>query len=423
MIKKKFISVIFLLLTFYLYSGEQDNEPVSVFYSGVKWAIAPAASDTPVAQGEEQKTELPEITVSALSVLSILSKEQNEIISSSINKNFIDMFTVSGVFKISDYSASQDADVEKLKKMHSYSIFPRITEFNIKETETSGLFLKISIIFSVENYLDGKNKDLSVSAIGWGSDMKALLADTLNNVTSQMEYVITGFEEFADHFRIKDIYQGSVVINKGKKSGIKRGDFFYSYNYHTGKKTGTFVVERAEPNLAYARVLDTKVKPTVEDPLKPYNYLGIISETYLDYFTGDFFSGYSAGTMLLWTRWLYTVNPVAGVNRYELVHIDGSKVVLINPYLGFRIVRYIKSFTLSSVVTFGRGYVLESEMDAMALGWGYFGGTVKIEVGKRIMKHLFLHVEGGYTGFLSSDYDNYPDITGFIFGGGLGFKF
>ena len=414
MIKNKFISAIFLLLTFYLYSAEQDREPVSVYYSGVKWEIQS------IAQEVEQKTDLSEI---GLSVLSTLLTEEKEKISSSINKSFIGMLTASGVFNISDYSNSPGIYAERLKKRHNYSVSPKITEFNITESEASGLFLKISIIITVENYIDNTEKDFSVSAIGWGRDISALITNSLSNVTSQLEYVITGFEELADNIRIKDIYQGSIVINGGKKQGIKTGDFLYSYDYHTGKKTGTFVVDRSEQNISYARILDTKVMPTAGDPLKAYNYLGIMLEANYNYFTGEFFTGNSRGAMIIWTRGLYTVNPVFGINRYDLAHIDGPKIVLLNPYAGFRIVRYIKTFTISSVVTLGGGYVSESEIYGLPLDWEYFGGTVKIEVSKRIVKHLFINLEGGYTGFLSSDYGSYPDITGFVIGGGIVFKF
>ena len=350
--------------------------------------------------------------------------EENKNISSSINKSFIDMLDASGIFNIFDYSESlpSESNVEQVKKMHRYSICPEITEFDITESETSGLFLKLTINFTIENYINDTRKDLSVSAIGWGKNRRGVIANSLDKIINQFEYVVAEFEELADSFRIVDIYQGSVIINKGKNRKIKKGDFLYSYDYQTGKKTGNFVIERADQKLSYARILDTKVEPKTEDPLKSYNYIGILSETYVNSFSGNFFSGYLRGTKIIWTRWLYTVNPIFGLNRYELTSIDGEKIVLMTPYLGLRVVRYIKSFSFSTSFTFDRGYVSETEIARTTSGWKYYGGTVKAEISKRIMKHFFIHAEGGFSGFFSPDYDYYPEITGFVFGGGIGLK-
>ena len=369
------------------------------------------------------ETDMPEIDLSKIG-LSDLSIEERKKISSSINKSFIDMLTATGVFIISDFSDSPSkGNVERVKKTHRYSVCPEITEFNITESKTSGIFLKLTINFIIEDYFGSDKKELAVSAIGWGKNKSEVIANSLDKIIGQFEYVIAEFEELSERFRIVDIFQGSVVINSGKKKGIKAGDFFYSYDYHTGKKTGNFIVERAEPNLSYARILNTKVNPEVEDPLKSYNYIGILVEAYMDSFSGTFFSGHVRGTKIIWTRGLYTVNPVFGLNVYDLTDIGGNKAVLVTPYLGFRIVRYIKSFSLSSLVTIDRGYLSETEISHTSPGWEYYGGTVKVEIAKKIMKHLYIHAEGGFSGFFSPDYDYYPEITGFVFGGGIGLKF
>ena len=348
--------------------------------------------------------------------------EQNKNISSAINKNFIDILAVSGLFTITDFSDIPKEEAEKNKKMFKYSVCPEITEFEITESETSGLFLKIKIIFTIEDN-NNTQEEIPVSAIGWGKNRRELIANTLKNIGNQFEYVIAAFEELADNFRIIDIYQGSIVINKGKNKNIKKGDFLYSYDYATGKKTGTFVVDRTEWDLSYARILDTKKSPETEDPLKSYKYLGVLLTTYMDYFSGDFFSGNIYGGMIIWTRGLYTVNPILGLNIYDVIDIENKKVVVLAPYAGLRIVRYINSFSLSSIITFNRGYLLESEVDGMVPGWEYFGGTVKLEIAKRFFKHFLIHAEGGYTGLISPDHENYKEITGFFFGAGIGLKF
>lgn len=396
---------------------EQNKETTSVYYGGLTWAIQQKELDL-------SKIGLPDLSnLSDLSVLIDLSIEENKNISSSINNRFLNMLAATKVFDIHDFSDLRpDSDIDRVKKMHRYSICPEITEFEITESEESGIFLKVTIVFIIENYLNNNRREIPVTAIGWGTNRINVIANSIDKITNQFEYVIGEFEELTDNFKIADIFQGSVVINNGKKRGIKAGDFFYSYDYQTGKKTGNFVVERTEQNLSYARILDTKVKPQSGDPLKPYNYLGILSETYIDNFFGDFFSGYVMGTKIIWTRWLYTVNPIFGLNRYELTSIDGEKIVLMTPYLGLRVVRYIKSFSFSTSFTFDRGYVSETEIARTTSGWKYYGGTVKAEISKRIMKHFFIHAEGGFSGFFSPDYDYYPEITGFVFGGGIGLK-
>ena len=406
MIKKTLISIIFLFFTFYLYSAGQHEENFFVYYKDVAWAIS------------QQKEEL-----------SNLSTEENKNISAHINKNFMNMLVASGFFKVVNPSDLPEAELEKVKETAGYSVSPEITEFEFTESATSGIFLKISIIFPVEKHRKKNEKSITVSAIGWGKNRSEAITNSLNSIVNQFVYVMPLFDELAENFKISDIYQGTVIVNNGKNKGIKKGDFLYSYDYQTGKKTGHFVVERTEEGLSYARILDTKVKPKMGDPLKSDNYIGILSETYADYFLGDEFSGIAAGSMILWTRGLYDFYPFVGVTRFSIVDIadaGNNKMVFITPYLGIRIVRYIKSFSFSADISFGAGFLTESEIPVISptgWEWNYFGGTFKAEISKRIMKHLFIHVEAGYTVWFPYDYENYPNIAGFIVGGGIGLKF
>ena len=416
--KKKLISIIFLLFAFQLYGVENNKEVPFVFFNSVTWDI------------QQQEAELSETDQSAADPVIEQLTEEHENISAFINRNFVHRLTVSGAFNVFDFSdqlgagADEDgADTEQTRKVYRYSISPKITEFNIIESETSGLFLKITIIFTLEDNRDNNVMDFSISAIGWGQSKSAVITDVLNKIVNQFEYVIIEFEELTDRFRVLDVFQGSVVINAGRNRGIKKGDFFYSYDYNTGKRTGDFVIERREENLAFARVLNTKTEPETADLLKPYNYIGILPKIYVNYFSGNTFSGYLTGARVLWTRGLYSVNPVLGLDIYNLADLNDSKLVLVSPYVGLRIVRYIKSFSLSSMFLFNRAYVSSSEITEAASGWEYFGGTAKAEIEKRIMKHFSIHMEAGYTGFFSSDHENYPEVSGFIFGAGIGLKF
>ena len=414
--KKKLISIIFLLFTFQVYGVENNKEVPFVFFNSVTWAI------------QQQEADLSETGQSAADFAIGQFTEEHKNVSIFINRNFVHRLTVSGAFNVFDFPdpLGMDADgagAEQARKVYRYSISPKITEFNIIESETSGLFLKISIIFTFEDNRDNNARDFSISAIGWGQSKSAVITDALNKIVNQFEYVIIEFEELTDRFRVLDVFQGTVVINAGRNRGIKKGDFFYSYDYNTGKRTGNFVIERREENLAFARVLNTKVEPETADLLKGYNYIGILSKTYVNYFSGNTFSGYLAGTRVLWTRGLYSVNPALGIDIYDLADFNDNKLTLMSPYIGLRIVRYIKSFSLSSTFSLNRGYVSSSDIEGVAPGWEYYGGTAKAEIEKRIMKHFSIHIEGGYTGFFSPDHENYPEISGFIFGAGIGLKF
>ncbi|MCL2792919.1 MAG: hypothetical protein FWD87_07490 [Spirochaetaceae bacterium] len=436
-IKKKLIFVIFLLFTFHLYSVEQHKETLSVYYSGVTWAIVQQKAEEEVREVDLLGMDLLEVDLLEVDLLGIdllevdllepevsidLSIEERKNIVSFLNENFINMLTASGVFTVFDFSDYPEKDAERIG-MYRYLLSPKITEFNITESETSGLFLKISINFTFEDNINNTRRNFSTSAIGWGNNRNRMIANALDKVINQFESVIVEFEELAERFRIIDIFQGSVVINAGRNRGIRKGDFFYTYDYLTGEKTGNFIVENVEENLAFARILDTKVTPEVASLLRPYNYTGLLSKASVSYFTGRFFSGNVVGARVLWTKGFYTINPILGLNRYGLADANNNKVAVISPYMGLRIVRYIRSFTISSVASFDVGYVSENKIWGTTSGWEYFGGTVKLEVSRRITDHFSIHIEGGYTGFFSPNHEYFPEITGFVFGAGVGYRF
>ncbi|MCL2294059.1 MAG: hypothetical protein FWC36_04250 [Spirochaetes bacterium] len=391
--KKKIVSaVIFLLLAFNLYSEEQQAEG----YSG---------NDAEIYQQ--------------------LTLEEKREIALIINRNFADALAASGFFLV-DFAVHYLEAAEEAERMYGYSISSEIAQFDIIESETSGFFSNISIVFTLENRNNNSVRNLNVSAIGWGRDRGEAISSGLKKITNQFRYAVALFEELAGAFRIADIYHGTVVVNAGRNRGIRRGDFLYSYDHRTGRRTGNFVVERSEDNLSFAKILNTRVRPRTGDVLKSYNYWGIITKPYVNYFFSADFSGFLAGNMVIWTRGLFGYNPVFGFNKLNLTDTRDSSLTLISPYFGFRVVRYISSFSLSAIAALNFAYLLESDIQEVSSGWEYFGGTVKLDVGKRITKHFSIHLEGGFLGMFVINHRNNPDlwdIMGFTVGAGVGLKF
>lgn len=303
-----------------------------------------------------------------------------------------------------------------------YLFSPYLRQFELLESERSGFFYTIEVVITVFKYSDdggeygsGEEEDFSLKSIGSGSSEDEALNSAIDNIIAQFEIFLSEFEEWSDGLKIIDIYQDTIVINKGKKHGIKKGDFLRSSDYLTGKTTGEFIVERAEDDISYVRPLWKKQEITPGDFLEEYNYFGASLGAYANYFIGETYSGFSTGAYLLWSRWIYVFHPYLGGEYLSISGGNFEKIDIYMPYVGVRMVRQIGYFTVLSSLSFGLGYVSGIGIEP---GWEYVGGLAKIGGAWRINRRFSVGIDVGYSYYHSLDYFNAPSIAGFTIGGG-----
>ncbi len=378
-----------------------------------------------------------------------LTADKKNEVTSYLNNQFIQILTSSGLFVVSE--SPQEEGKREEYASGNYSLFPVITVFKEVESEISGYFFDCQITLTVRNDSDTEvetevnpevevppevNADLNTGSdgsasevfylkhIGSGKNSAIAMQKSLEGIVDQFEFLLIGFEQWSDSFRVIDIYQGAVIINSGKKRGLRKGDFLHSFDYKSGKITGDFVVEKTDGDISYARILKVKKYPKAGDPLRLDDFIGFSVNGYTDYFSGGEFSGYTSGVSLLWSGGLYVFHPLAGFEYFSIKDINDAFIDILIPYGGFKIVRHIGAMTLSSLITAGAGYVSDSDLLGTEYrGWQYKGGTVKASVERRFGNRFSVFAEAGYSYWYSDDVRELTDIAGFLAGGGVSVKF
>ena len=322
-----------------------------------------------------------------------------------LDENFVRVLSSSGIAILNDNAAGKEL---------RYSFHPEAAEFEIIESQRSGYFFNFALDIAIENYSGSEGeKAFRLKALGSGRSADEALINSMEMIVDQFSNLVTGFEEWSESVRIVDVYQGTVIINTGKKGGLRKGGFLYSK-----ENRGSYVVEKTDDGIAFARMLNSAIKPDPGDLLEAYDRFGISADIFTDFFSGDRFSGTACGASLIWTRGLYVFHPEAGVEILKLS--DGSGILsdfnLVIPYAGFRIVRHINSFTLSSGISAGAGFLSGEGME-------YSGGKVRASIEKRIKNRFAVSIAAGYSYMFPENIADNPDISGFFIGGGLGIRF
>lgn len=375
--------------------------------------------------------------------------KKNEV-TSYLDNQFIKILTSSGLFVVSE-SSREDGKREE-NAYENYSLFPVITVFKQVESEISGYFFDCQVALTILNNSDTEvvaevnteaevnpeaDADLNTESdgrasevfylkhIGSGENSAVAMQKSLEGIVDQFEFLLIGFEQWSDSFKVIDIYQGAVIINSGKKGGLRKGDFLHSFDpWNSGKITGDFVVEKADGDISYARILKVKKYPKAGDSLRLDDFTGFAVNGYTDYFSGEEFSGITTGFSLVWWGGLYVFHPLAGFEYFSIKNINEAFIDMLIPYGGFKIVRHIGSMTLSSLITAGAGYVSDSDLySTVYRGWQYKGGTVKASAERRFGNRFSLFAEAGYSYWYSGDVKELTDIAGFLAGGGVSVKF
>lgn len=437
--KTLFILICFSLTTFYLYPSETTG--LTLFYHEIKRAYETHPEHTfgtvsakelfpgdrhsgesgETAPGSESKNdparetgEVFRFTAAEESVF--FSEEIIQNAFSFLDTRFLAILSSSEIFTVIPVS-SPAAAFQGKEAESGISVKPVPVDFRLVESEKSGYFFKCALdVIVSDSRLPEEETVFKIEGLGSGESSVQALSSSLDSVVRQFEYLLVNFETWSERFRIIDIYRGTAVINTGKTSGIRKGDILHSYDYQSGKITGSFVIERSEDDISFARVLEQKKKPLPGDPLYAERFRGGNLTGYGLYFSGERFSGCSAGLLLSWSGSLYVFNPVAGFEFLSVSEESGGSYELSIPYAGFKIVRHIGLFTLYSMITAGKGYIPGG-------GWDYTGGQVRAGLSRRTYSRFLFSAEAGYAYWHSKDVSDYPDIAGFLLGAGVTVKF
>ena len=292
---------------------------------------------------------------------------------------------------------------------------------NLYESEKNGFFCDTELSASLEpegSMADVDGEGFSVSHIGHGENASKAFNNAVSNLPRQFKYSYFDFEKKSLSFRVLDIYQDEVIINGGTEDGFKKGDYFDLFDTESDKPDGKIIITDAEKSISYGRLLECKTDPDKGSIVKKINYLGLKTSYSFDIISASDYSGSSSAVSMEYSRALYVFHPVLS---YRLIDVEGSSVRLELAAFtaGVAMLRHFGKISLRSEAGFGKGF----SRGRTGSGCDYTVGIIKGGFDLSMTRHFGLFAEAGFMKWFSSDEELSPDTGGFLFGGGLAFKY
>ena len=349
-------------------------------------------------------------------------------------KAFLDSYKKK-IFQIfyhySSGNASLSAGISDESEKKALTVRTVISLIELTESEKGGFFCKTSIRASLTP--EPEKSSITMAYIGYGKNETEAFNNSVSKLPELLEYRYSDLEKKSGFFRILDIYQNEIIVSCGKRDGFSKGDFLEIINSSSGKSEGRIVLTDAEEEISFGRLLEWSEKtesqdsekifnsdqsdsPSVGSRVKKINYLGLQSSFSALYLADDIFSGNLFNLKLEYFRSLYVFHPFAAVSFLNS-ESDMNTYDLILYSAGVSMLRHFGKISLRSEAALSGGWYRDSGGTS-----DFKGGIVKGGIEYSAARHLGIFCEAGFMElFAENDAD--PDIGGFLFGGGLSFKY
>ena len=290
---------------------------------------------------------------------------------------------------------------------------------SVTESEKEFFFCETELVLFEEE----TEHSVSLKYTASGKTLDEAFNKSVLKLSEQIKYGYSGFDEKRGFFRILDIYQNEIIVSCGKNEGLSKGDFLEIINSSTGKAEGRIILTASDDELSYGRLLDWHPenrelsRPEPGSKVNKIKYIGLEASVSPEFFFDDVFSGNGINFKLEYFRSFYIFHPFISASIYNIESsIYNYDLDLLS--LGLAMLRHFGNLSLSSEVSLTRGCcdgLFESSAD-------FYGGRVKAGIEYSVLKHLGIFAEAGFMQLFAEKEDD-PDIGGFIFGGGLSFKY
>ena len=334
-----------------------------------------------------------------------------------INNMQDEIYSVFSHYSSGNAEKRKDADAQYSKNTRIIRSFVNLSA--ITESEKGFFFCETELV------LFEKDTETSVSLkyTASGKTEDEAFHKSLSKLSEQIKYSFSEFDEKGGFYRILDIYQNEIIVSCGKNEGFSKGDYLEILNSSTGRPEGRIILTASDDELSYGRLLDwnpedRKLKrPSPGSKVRKIKYIGLDASVSSEFLFDDIFSGSGINFKLEYFRSFYIFHPFVSASLYNIESsTETYDLDLLS--LGLAMLRHFGKISLRSEVSLTRACYKELFGDPA----DFKGGRVRAGVEYSVLRHLGLFAEAGFMQLFAEDEAD-PDIGGFLFSGGLSFKY
>ncbi len=324
----------------------------------------------------------------------------------------------------------EDLLLEDSKNL-DYLVKQTFNSFSLEPVNTEEYRAKIEVSFSIYKIPEKKEiGNFVLRVIGVDIDKDQAVLDAVSDIPIQFSYELRKIKDFDFGFEIRDIMGNTLVLNKGKKDGIRKNQELTLYAVREGNKgipvkTGFIIVREVEDKISFANVIFTEgVEPAVGDKVTRIKRSGLETTLYLrttfNIFTWDYVNPvFTIGIKQSFTK--LRCRPVLGVETLFFKKNSGIGGIPINVYIGPEFSWHLKRIQFLPMVAFGLGWAASRDRETKG-SIMYVGGIIQLSTNIVIKRWFGVSIDMGYSQWFPLD-DSREKYGGFHLGTGFQFKY
>ena len=272
-------------------------------------------------------------------------------------------------------------------------------------------------------YDRGKQAEVKMKYTASGLTEEEAFRNSVSKLPDLLKYRYSDFDEESGFYRILDIYQKEIIISGGEDDGFSRGNYFEILNSRTGDEEGLIILTDTDREISYGRLLYWKGSgidknlPETGSRIRRIKYAGLEASVSSVFLADNIFSGTGTGIKLEYFRNIYIFHPFISASVFDIESSLNSYDINILS-AGISMNRHAGKLTLFSSAAVVNSWYRTSRNASP----DFRGGQVKAGAKYSLTRHMGILAEGGFLKLFAED-DKDHDVGGFLFGGGVSFKY